>query len=63
MNTPRQSDAYEFILPVIDESLFKPGDRLVELELVKNLDFLVHPLEEFYRDLKLNLFQSKSVGS
>jgi hypothetical protein len=56
MNTPRQSDAYEFILPVIDESLFKSGDRLVELELVKNLDFLVHPLEEFYRDLKLNLF-------
>jgi len=60
MNTPRQSDAYEFILPVIDESLFKPGERLVELELVKNLDFFVHPfvhpLEEFYRDLKLNLF-------
>tara|TARA_B110000116_G_scaffold44580_1_gene36917 strand:+ start:806 stop:976 length:171 start_codon:yes stop_codon:yes gene_type:complete len=56
MNTPRQSDAYEFILLVIDESLFKPGDRLVELELVKNLDILVQPLEEFYRDLKLNLF-------
>lgn len=56
MNTPRQSDAYEFILPVIDKSLFKPDDRLVELELVKSLDFLVHPLEEFYRDLKLNLF-------
>ena len=56
MNTSRQSDAYEFFLPVIDESLFKPGERLVELELVKNLDFFVHPLEEFYRDLKLNLF-------
>ena len=50
MNTPRQSDAYEFILPVIDESLFKPSDRLAELELVKNLDFFVHLLEEFYRN-------------
>ena len=56
MNTPRQSAAYEFILPVIDESLFKPDNRLIGLVLVKSLDFLVHPLEEFYRGLKLNLF-------
>ena len=56
MNTPRQSDAYEFILLVIDESLFKPSDLLVELELVEKLVFLEHLLEKLCRGLKLNLF-------
>ena len=52
MNTPRQSDAYELILSAIDEGLFKPGDRLVELELAKQFGFSRTPIREALQRLE-----------